>query len=72
MPLWMHWPYRLIDLILLDPFFRHKVHNDCKLPYNHFELILDKMAEITYFLDEKMLFYIPSLLFPILEFGFAR
>ena len=42
--------------------FQHRVHDDCKLPYNSFELVLDKMAEITYFLDEELLFDIPHLL----------
>jgi hypothetical protein len=32
------------------------VLDDCKLPYNSFELVLDKTAEITYFLDAKLLF----------------
>ena len=60
------WLIKYPDSLLLSP--QHAVLDDCKLPYNSFELVLDKTAEITYFLDAKLLFDIPHL--TILDCGF--
>ncbi len=35
----------LIDFDIFSP--QHKVLEDCRLPYNKFEPVLDKIAEIT-------------------------
>jgi len=54
----IRWIYPFLGFHNLGP--QHSVLEDCKLPYNKFELVLDKIAEITYFLGVKLLFYIFS------------
>jgi hypothetical protein len=57
-----HWLYPLRDCQALVYFFQHTVYADCKHPYKICELVLDKTAEITYFLYANLFFYIPHLL----------